>query len=271
MLFKTCSTSVLGSSTLLLRNLIKMNNKPISVITINFNDKAGLIKTLQSVAKQDKDLFEYIVIDGGSIDGSREEIKKNLHLIDRFVSEKDDGIYDAMNKGILLSSGEYVYFLNSGDYFYGENVLENVCRVLNSHPSFYLGRVIYRYADGNVKSDKITMPSIHTFEASHQALFYKKDLHHTLGLYDSGFRSAGDYDFFMRCLKAGYFKSKNKEDFIIAVRTKDGSDSSDSLVHLVEMTRIDLVNKVLLNTFARRLKTMLILVVKYAIRLRASL
>lgn len=244
-----------------------MQNKLISVITINFNDKAGLIKTLQSVAAQDRKLFEYIVIDGGSQDGSREEIERNLHLIDRFVSEKDDGIYDAMNKGISLSSGQYVYFLNSGDYFYSENVLENVYRVLNSYPSYYLGRVIYRYANGSVKADKIAMPSIHTFEASHQALFYRKDLHNTLGLYDPGFKSAGDYDFFMRCLKAGYFRSKNKEDFIIAVRTKYGSESSDSLVNLVEMTKIDIVNKVFLNTFARRLKTMLILVLKFTKRI----
>ena len=101
-----------------------MDKKPlISIITINFNDKIGLQRTFDSVFAQDFNDFEYIVIDGGSNDGSKELIEENTDKISYWISEPDKGIYNAMNKGIKVANGEYLLFLNSGDKFYNKKSL----------------------------------------------------------------------------------------------------------------------------------------------------
>ena len=98
----------------------------LSIITINYNNLAGLQKTFESVFNQTFQDFEYIVIDGGSTDGSKELIEQYHDKIDYWVSEPDSGIYNAMNKGIVRANGEYLQFLNSGDSLLGENILKNV-------------------------------------------------------------------------------------------------------------------------------------------------
>lgn len=100
----------------------------VSIITINFNNAEGLKRTLKSVISQTFRNYEYIVIDGGSNDGSKEVIKEWSSNIDYWVSESDDGIYDAMNKGVRVASGEYVAFLNSGDVYYDVDTLDRVLR-----------------------------------------------------------------------------------------------------------------------------------------------
>jgi glycosyltransferase involved in cell wall biosynthesis len=89
----------------------------ISVITINLNNSLGLKKTINSVLSQDYSNIEYIIIDGDSSDGSLEIIQSVSSKLAYFISEKDEGIYSAMNKGIIKANGEYLIFLNSGDYF----------------------------------------------------------------------------------------------------------------------------------------------------------
>ncbi|RZJ43544.1 MAG: glycosyltransferase, partial [Chryseobacterium sp.] len=97
----------------------------LTVLTINYNNKEGLIKTFESVRAQTWTEFEFIVIDGGSTDGGKALIEQN-DQIDYWVSEKDSGVYNAMNKGIKKANGDYIIFMNSGDYFYNEFVLEKV-------------------------------------------------------------------------------------------------------------------------------------------------
>lgn len=98
----------------------------ISIITVVFNGEKYLEETIQSVINQTYDNVEYIIIDGGSTDGTLEIIKKYEDYIDYWVSEKDSGIYDAMNKGVGLSAGKWVNFMNSGDYFYTPNAVLNI-------------------------------------------------------------------------------------------------------------------------------------------------
>ena len=98
----------------------------ISIITINYNDKIGLSKTINSVLNQSWQKFEFIVIDGGSNDGGLEVIEQHKDKIDYWVSEPDKGVYNAMNKGIKVAKGEYLIFMNSGDTFYDDNVLEKI-------------------------------------------------------------------------------------------------------------------------------------------------
>ena len=97
-----------------------------TIITINYNNKEGLERTIKSTAKQTFKNFEYIVIDGGSTDGSVEVIKQYASEIDFWVSEKDNGIYHAMNKGVSHAHGDYLLFMNSGDTFHSPDVLNSV-------------------------------------------------------------------------------------------------------------------------------------------------
>ena len=96
----------------------------LSIITINFNDAKGLEKTIQSVINQTYKDFEYIVVDGASTDGSVDVIKKYSNKLTHWVSEPDTGIYNAMNKGTRMASGEYCLYLNSGDFLADNDVLE---------------------------------------------------------------------------------------------------------------------------------------------------
>lgn len=100
--------------------------KKVSIITVNYNNLGGLKKTLDSVHSQSYHDYEWIVIDGGSTDGSKELLIQNQEKISYWVSEPDKGIYHAMNKGIAHAQGEYCQFLNSGDYFIDSYVLERV-------------------------------------------------------------------------------------------------------------------------------------------------
>lgn len=97
-----------------------------SIITVCLNDRTGLVRTIQSVSSQSYKDFEFIIIDGGSTDGSADVIHANEDHVDYWVSESDNGIYDGMNKGVAASSGDYCIFLNSGDTFFSEDVLKNV-------------------------------------------------------------------------------------------------------------------------------------------------
>ena len=104
----------------------------LSIITINYNNLAGLQKTIESVVSQTFRDFEWIVIDGGSVDGSRELIERYANSFSYWVSEPDKGIYNAMNKGIVVAKGDYLLFLNSGDWLCDEMALE---RSFSHHPT----------------------------------------------------------------------------------------------------------------------------------------
>ena len=97
----------------------------LSIITINYNHKEGLLKTIKSVVNQTYHDIEYIVIDGGSTDGSKEYIESKQEYINQWVSEKDHGVYNAMNKAIRMAQGEYCIFMNSGDHFFSSQSLES--------------------------------------------------------------------------------------------------------------------------------------------------
>ena len=114
-------------------------DKPlISIITVVFNGEKYLEETIQSVINQTYSNVEYIIIDGGSSDGTLDIIKKYEERIDYWVSEKDKGIYDAMNKGIDVASGEWINFMNAGDGFYADDVLDKIF-ILNQYTPMQKG------------------------------------------------------------------------------------------------------------------------------------
>lgn len=129
-------------------NTAKTNSPMISIITVVFNGAALLQETMQSVWSQTYDNIEYIVVDGGSTDGTVELLKNAEGQIDRWVSEPDKGIYDAMNKGLALAQGEYVWFLNAGDTTANPNLLQEVFQKFGGSYDFYYGSTQLVHEDG---------------------------------------------------------------------------------------------------------------------------
>jgi len=170
-----------------------------SIITINFNNCAGLHKTIESVVNQTFLSFEYIIIDGGSTDGSTDIIRQYGDKIDYWVSEPDKGIYNAMNKGISVSTGDYLLFLNSGDIFYSNQVLELVDRKHNNS-DLLIGREILGNAKpSSFNPQKITMMTLFKKPLPHQATFINKKLF-TNSLYDEKYRIVADWKFWIQKL-----------------------------------------------------------------------
>lgn len=187
----------------------------LSIITINYNNAEGLRKTMESVRKQTYHDFEYIIVDGASTDGSVEVIREyenQLNITDSTIhllwsSEKDNGIYDAMNRGIRKAKGEYTLMLNSGDYFVDECVLERIMPELDG-TDIVQGNIVVGQEDKEIikcgygKSD-ISFIDVMKGHFLHQASFCKKDLFERYGYFDESYRINGDTVFYAKCLGFG--------------------------------------------------------------------
>lgn len=171
----------------------------LSIITINFNDRSGLDETIQSVINQTYKDFEYIVIDGGSTDGSVDIIKKHANKLTCWVSEPDTGIYNAMNKGTRLAQGEYCLFLNSGDFLAADDVLEKAFSY-----NFTEDIVSCNCLEFGDKYESLRIPpkniSLFTFvrgSLPHPTTFIKRNLLESLGGYNENYRIISDWCFFV--------------------------------------------------------------------------
>ena len=181
----------------------------LSIITINFNNAEGLRKTIESVVSQTFTDFEYIIIDGGSTDGSVDIIKQYADKITYWVSEPDKGIYNAMNKGILQAKGEYLNFMNSGDCFYSPTVLTEIFEKYNFTESVVTGNRIEvlwekteRFSEGIkvLNNGKITLLSLLKDTIHHQCSFIKRELFEKYGLYDESYKIVSDWIFFLKTI-----------------------------------------------------------------------
>ena len=176
----------------------------ISIITVCFNSEATIKKTIQSVSSQTYGNIEYIIVDGSSKDTTLEIIKKHEHNITKWISEPDKGLYDAMNKGIQLASGDLVGVLNSDDIFIDNNVLENIAKFhLENDIDASVGNVFYcnkagkyvrKYSAKNWHPDKLKIG----FMPAHPSIFFKRDLFEKYGNYHLDFISGADYELIIR-------------------------------------------------------------------------
>lgn len=169
----------------------------LSIISINYNNLSGLEKTIESVFAQGFTDYEYIIIDGGSTDGSKELIEKNGSRFAFWVSEKDKGIFNAMNKGIQHAKGEYLIFLNSGDYFYAGDVLADVFSGNRTEDIIY-GNVIWQPVayNGNYP-DQLTFEHFINNTIPHQGAFIRRTLFDYVGLYEEQYEVNSDWNFFI--------------------------------------------------------------------------
>ena len=174
----------------------------LSIITINYNNLEGLKRTVESVINQTWQEFEYVVIDGGSTDGSAEYIESQNEYFDYWVSEPDKGIYNAMNKGIAKATGEYLLFLNSGDHFFNNDVLKQNNELIGSHDIIYFNLQVIDKREVFVKKypDELLFSFFINDNLPHVATFIKATLFEKVGMYDESLKIVADWRFFVESI-----------------------------------------------------------------------
>lgn len=186
----------------------------LSIITINRNNAAGLEKTMRSVSSQTYKEFEYIVVDGASTDASVEVIKSFADLLGdrlKWISEPDRGIYDAMNKGIRMATGDYVQILNSADCLVSDNVVERMYHALeqNCHPGILYGNMLKDMPDGSIVRDRcfagqdITFLGFFTGTLNHSPAYIRRELFDKYGLYDDSLKIVSDWKWYLQAIIFG--------------------------------------------------------------------
>ncbi len=178
-----------------------MNYPKITIITVCLNSEEVIEKTIQSVVSQNYKNIEYIIIDGNSSDGTLDIIKKYQSSISRLVSEKDSGIYNAMNKGLRLMSGDMVLFLNAGDFLYDNEVIKDVASVFAEKPKIQIlyGNIVTDH-DGKRRLRKYNNIDRLFFACAmicHQVIFASRELFDEYGYFDERFTRNADYDWFL--------------------------------------------------------------------------
>ena len=176
----------------------------ISIITVCFNSSKTIEKTFQSIKNQSYQNLEYIVVDGGSSDDTLKIIKNYSSCISNYISESDKGLYDAMNKGISMATGDIIGILNSDDIFVDNYVLEKVAKfhtknsidasVGNITQFNKNDKVIRKYSAKNWSPNKLKIG----FMPAHPAIFFKRDLFENYGKYRLDFASGADYELIIR-------------------------------------------------------------------------
>ncbi len=189
----------------------------LSIITINFNNRAGLEKTLKSVTCQAFSDYEYIVIDGGSTDGSFELIKQYADKITYWVSESDNGIYNAINKGINKARGEYCMFLNSGDYLADSTSLLKIFSYdFNEEIIYWNFYVLYekRKCRKFIQPDVPSAALFYNGSLNHQSCLIRRSLFDKFGMYDETYMLLSDTLFFLKTIIFGETSTRHLNLFL---------------------------------------------------------
>lgn len=202
-----------------------------SIITINYNNGHGLQQTIDSVLGQVCRDFEYIVIDGGSTDSSVEILKKYDDKIHFWVSEPDNGIYHAMNKGVAHAHGEYCIFMNSGDCFYNQTVLERV-NAADPTEDVVVGKVAIDLQDHIISpppKGNLTMYHLYSGSIPHQGSFIKTDLLRQFP-YDENLKISSDWKFFVQILIVNNGSIRYLDEFVARYDTEGLSSNNPKMM-----------------------------------------
>lgn len=223
----------------------------VSIITVNYNNKEGLRKTIESVIHQNYNQFEFIVIDGGSDDGSYDVIQEYKEHIDYWVSEPDKGIYNAMNKGIEVASGEYCNFMNSGDCFFDNNVLTSIFSTDNKIFSDIIAGNTY-WIEWVKAPSKITFEFLFGGTICHQCAFIRRNLLLKYK-YDENLKIVSDRKFFIQVLINDNCSYECK-DVNVVVYDLDGYSAKNRTLSELEYQRVleELIPSRILEDYGKR-------------------
>lgn len=198
----------------------------ISIITVCFNAVNTIADTLESVATQTQPDIEHIVVDGASKDGTLEVVKRYKHVF-KVISEPDHGIYDAMNKGLRLASGEVIGLLNADDVYADERVLERVAAIMRRDGldalfgdaefvnADHSDRPVRRYRSGRFRPERIAwgwMPA-------HPTLFLRRQAYEHFGLFRTDYQIAGDFELVARMFHGGSLRYRHLPEVLVRMRT----------------------------------------------------
>ena len=216
----------------------------VSIITVSYNSASTIKDTIESVASQTYDNIEYIVVDGNSKDKTVDIVTSYSKVIDKVVSEPDKGIYDAMNKGVQLATGDIVGILNSDDFYETTTVIEDIVKHFKNNKSSdivfgdvvfvepnNLKKVVRYYSSEKFKSSKLRFG----WMPPHPATFIRKSVYDKYGLYKLGYKISADYEMFVRLLMVAKL-SFSRIDKII-VRMRSGGASTDGIQSSITLNK----------------------------------
>lgn len=235
----------------------------ISIITVCYNSEKTIEDTIKSVLSQSYDDFEYIIVDGQSKDQTLEIIgqyKNDKHI--KLISEKDKGLYDAMNKGIRNSTGDVIGIINSDDVLFDRNVFQTVVDNFDDETDIVYADVLYcdesldktirNYISGENKTD--------FWCPAHPSMYVRKEVFDKIGLYDLSYRVVADYDFMVRCNAAG-IRFKYIKQYFVKMRYGGVSNGLKGyLIDFIEVYKVLRNNKIkfpLTKTIIRTIQTII--------------
>ena len=191
----------------------------ITIITVVKNDVNGIKRTLESIYSQSFSNYEHIIIDSNSSDGTSELIKKKINQKSSYLRENDNGIYDAINKGVKLAKGKYIGLLHSGDIFSSNNILSIVFNNLDGldfifgNTAFFKFNQIYRLWEFKLPKKNFFNP----FKVAHTTLFIKKRIIKDLNFYNQNYKISSDLDFLIK-LSKNKFSYRKVEIFLVFMK-----------------------------------------------------
>lgn len=211
-----------------------------SLVTVSFNSAATIRDTIESVVAQSHPDIEYLVIDGGSTDATVEIVKQYEDRVDVFVSEKDRGIYDAMNKGLRLATGDVVAFINSDDFYADGDVISRVNAVFESTGTqcvFADLDYVHREDTKRVVREWRSRPFSpgafrRGWHPAHPTFFVKREVFSSFGGFDEEFRISADYELMLRFLEARSIRSQYLPSVLVKMR--DGGQSNRSAMNIIK-------------------------------------
>lgn len=207
----------------------------VSIVTVSFNNRETLQKTISSVFSQKFEDLEYILVDGNSTDGTKALLKQHDDKITEWISEPDDGMYDAMNKGIEMASGDVIGFLHADDFYTGPNVVQNIVSQMEKDrsdacyadlhyvDSEQIGKVVRKWNSGDYEHGAF----LYGWMPPHPTFFVKRKIYEKYGAFKTNFGTAADYELMLRFLHKHKVSVSYLPKTIVHMRT--GGDSNSSL------------------------------------------
>ena len=203
----------------------------VTIITAVYNGAAYIKRAIDSIAEQTYDNIEYIVVDGGSTDGTVDILRQHSNVVTRFISEPDKGIYDAMNKGVKMATGDWIYFLGCDDYLYPD--FSKMCTLLDDKHTIYYGNVFHR---GRVQDGAFTAYKLSKYPIPHQAILYPRVVFEKYS-YDLRYKISADHYLTNKCRHDRKIKFKSF-DLVLARYSEGGFSTQGDVLFQQEKPQI---------------------------------